>query len=118
MQDTLLDKMPETMRKDVDKLLEDVPPTRKRPERFTRKEQAKQALAGPSAAPATTSNAGAPSKRLKKMMYCEQSQFSAILKQHMIHLLLSCPLALHSCCHIDFKLQVYDHLNCQHAACT
>ena len=49
------------MRKDVDRLLEDVPSARKRPERFTRKEQAKQALEDPSTAPATTSNAGEPS---------------------------------------------------------
>ena len=49
--------MPETMRKDVEKLLEEVPPTRKRPERCTRKEQAKQALAGPSSAPTVTAAA-------------------------------------------------------------
>ena len=49
--------MPETMRKDVDKLVQEVPPTRKRPERFTRKEQAKQALAGPSSAPTVTAAA-------------------------------------------------------------
>lgn len=52
VQDTLLDKMPDSMRKDVEKLLEDIPPTRKRPERFTRKEQAKQAVSGVPAGPA------------------------------------------------------------------
>lgn len=52
MQDTLLDKMPDSMRKDVEKLLEDIPTTRKRPECFTRKEQVKQAVSGLPAGPA------------------------------------------------------------------
>lgn len=54
MQDTLLDKMPDSMRKDVEKLLEDIPAARKRPERFTRKEQAKQAVLGAPAGPVAT----------------------------------------------------------------
>ena len=45
--------MPDSMRKDVEKLLEDIPATRKRPKRFTRKEQAKQAVSGVPAGPAT-----------------------------------------------------------------
>lgn len=57
MQDTLLDKMPDSMRKEVEKLLESIPATRKRPERFTRKEQAKQAVSGVPAGPATTAPA-------------------------------------------------------------
>ena len=65
VQDTLLDKMPDSMRKDVEKLLGDIPTTRKRPERFTRKEQAKQAVSGLPAGPATAiagpSNAAASS---------------------------------------------------------
>jgi len=51
VQDTLLDKMPDSMRKDVEKLLEDIPTVRKRPERFTRKEQAQQAVSGAPAGP-------------------------------------------------------------------
>lgn len=51
--------MPDSMRKDVEKLLEDIPATRKAPERFTRKEQAKQAVSGVPAGPAT--NAAGPS---------------------------------------------------------
>ncbi|KAL0028272.1 hypothetical protein WJX79_006476 [Trebouxia sp. C0005] len=51
VQDTLLDKMPDSMRKDVEKLLEDVPTVRKRPERFMRKEQAQQAVLGVPAGP-------------------------------------------------------------------
>lgn len=51
MQDTLLDKMPDSMRKDVEKVLEDIPAVRKRPERFTRKEQAQQAVSGAPAGP-------------------------------------------------------------------
>ena len=51
MQDTLLDKMPDSMRKDVEKLLEDIPTVRKRPESFTRKEQAQQAVSGAPAGP-------------------------------------------------------------------
>ena len=54
VQDTLLDKMPDSMRKDVEKLLGDIPVTRKRPERFTRKEQAKQVVSGVPAGPATS----------------------------------------------------------------
>lgn len=56
MQDTLLDKMPDSMRKDVEKLLQDIPAARKRPERFTRKEQAKQAVSGPPVALAVTAD--------------------------------------------------------------
>ncbi|KAL0039701.1 hypothetical protein WJX77_005628 [Trebouxia sp. C0004] len=52
VQDTLLDKMPDSMRKDVEKLLEDIPTVRKRPERFTRKEEAQQAVSGAPAGPA------------------------------------------------------------------
>ena len=65
MQDTLLDKMPDSMRKDVEKLLEDIPAARKQPERFTRKEQAKQAVSGVPAGPVAalvgpTATAAAP----------------------------------------------------------
>ncbi|KAL3133794.1 hypothetical protein ABBQ32_008271 [Trebouxia sp. C0010 RCD-2024] len=54
VQDTLLDKMPDSMRKDVEKLLEGIPAMRKTPERFTRKEQAKQAVSGVPAGPTAT----------------------------------------------------------------
>lgn len=60
MQDTLLDKMPDSMRKDVEKLLEDIPAMRKTPERFTRKEQAKQAVSGVPAGPAATAAGPTP----------------------------------------------------------
>lgn len=61
IQDTLLEKMPESMRKDVEKSLQDIPPGRKRPERYTRKEgiivAAETAEPGPA-----TSTAGPASK--------------------------------------------------------
>lgn len=41
----LFEKMPDAFRKDVEKLLEEAPTGRPKPERFTRKEQAKQAAA-------------------------------------------------------------------------
>lgn len=59
---SLCGKMPEQMRKDVEKLMEENPPSKKQPERFTRKEQAARAeTAGAAAAPGDTDAAeGAP----------------------------------------------------------
>ena len=52
IQSTLLDKMPELMRKDLDKLLAEAGGAYKRPERFTRSEAAKRVREGAPAAPA------------------------------------------------------------------
>lgn len=52
IQSTLLDKMPELMRKDLDKLLAQAGGAHKRPERFTRSEVAKRVREGAPAAPA------------------------------------------------------------------
>lgn len=60
VQGTLCGKMPDLMRKDVDKLLEDLPAARKLPERFTRKEQAARREAEATAAAAVPESDGQP----------------------------------------------------------
>ncbi len=45
VQATLVDKMPDAMRKDVEKSIQEAPAGRRQPERFTRKEQARRAAA-------------------------------------------------------------------------
>lgn len=84
VQDTLLDKMPDSMRKDVEKLLEDIPTTRKRPERFTRKEQANQAVSGVPAGPAATvagpsATAAAPQGDEVTVIACNSKAYAAPL---------------------------------------
>jgi hypothetical protein len=56
VQATLLEKMPETMRKDVEKLLGEAGGTRTQPSRFTRREQARRA-AGQGTASASSGDA-------------------------------------------------------------
>ena len=76
--------MPDSMRKDVEKLLEDIPATRKRPERFTRKEQAKQAVSGVPAGPATavagpSAAAAAPQEDEVMANSCNSQDYAASL---------------------------------------
>ena len=61
VQATLVEKMPDTMRKDVERSIQEAPAGRKQPERFTRKEQARRAAApapGPTSRPDEAAAAG------------------------------------------------------------
>ena len=87
--------MPDSMRKDVEKLLEDIPATRKRPERFTRKEQAKQAVSGVPAGPAaavagpSAAAAAAPQEDEVTAIVCPSKAYAAPVYM---------PAATHSTC--------------------
>lgn len=52
--------MPESMRKDVEKSLQEIPPGRKKPERYTRKEGARVAADTSEKEPAASTSGPAP----------------------------------------------------------
>ena len=86
--------MPDSMRKDVGKVLESIPATRKRPERFTRKEQAKQAVSGIPEGPAAVaagpaSTAAAPQDDQVQGM--QQASVHSCLSALVMLLLLTYP---------------------------
>lgn len=69
--------MPESMRKDVEKSLQELPPGRKKPERYTRKARAELANNAPDSEPAASSSAS-----VAKTSAPEEDEVCFVSQQH------------------------------------
>ena len=87
VQATLVERMPDAMRKDMEKSIQEAPAGRKQPERFTRKEQARRAAA-PAPVPVSRPDEAAatgPAASAAAAPEEEEVCFSVPCAQHLRH---------------------------------